>query len=287
MKCFVRALKILGGIVGAIALALAIWIGPMVWPKPQVYGTIPPHLPASLTSPAFLVFSKTNGFRDDASIQAGNAALVEIAHKRGWGVFVTENSAVFNPALLARFNTVIWDSTSGDVLTPDQRRAFSDYLEHGGSFIGIHGAGGDMQYRWGWYVQNLIGAQFTGHTIWPHLQTATITIADPSHPAMAGLPGQWVTRDEWYSFDTSVRARGYRVLATLNEASYQPRGLLFNDIAMHGEHPLIWSHCVGRGRAFYSALGHAPASFSIPLHRRLLENAMAWSLAPGDCRDGV
>ena len=113
------------------------------------------------------MFSKTNGFRNDESIRAGNKALVEIAQKRGWGVYVTENSAVFNPEQLARFDAVIWANTSGDILTEQQRKAFKDYLEQGGSFVGIHGAGGDGRYKWGWYADTLIGAKFTGHTIWP------------------------------------------------------------------------------------------------------------------------
>lgn len=288
MKRFLRILKYLGITLGLIVIGLAIWIGPMMWPKTPTYGKIAPQLPTDMKSPAFLVFSKTNGFRNEESNLAGNKALVEIAQKRGWGVYVTENSAVFNPEQLARFDAVIWANTSGDILTEQQRKAFKDYLEQGGSFVGIHGAGGDGRYKWSWYADTLIGATFTGHTIWPHLQTATVDIADPQHPAMAGLPAKWVTRDEWYSFDKSVRSKGYRVLATLDETTYKPRGLLyFSDIAMHTEHPLIWSHCVGRGRAFYSALGHAAESFQIPLHRLMLENTMQWAASPGDCKDGL
>ena len=288
MKKLWKALKYLGITMGLIVVGLAIWIGPMIWPKPQVYGKIPPQLPADMKRPAFLVFSKTNGFRNDDLIQAGNKALTEIAQKRGWGVYVTENSAVFNPEQLARFDAVIWANTSGDVLTLDQRKAFKDYLEQGGSFVGIHGAGGDGHYKWDWYADTLIGANFTGHTIWPPTQTATVQIADQQHPAMAGLPARWVTHDEWYSFDKSVRSKGYRILATLDESTYKPRGLLFfSDIAMHTEHPLIWSHCIGRGRAFYSALGHAAESFGYPLHRQMLENTMLWSASEGDCDNGL
>ena len=288
MKKLWRVLKYIGITLGLIVIGLAIWIGPMIWPKTPTYGKIPPQLPADMKSPAFLVFSKTNGFRDEASIQAGNKALVEIAQKRGWGVYVTENSAVFNPEQLARFDAVIWDSVIGDVLTLDQRKSFRDYLEGGGSFIGIHGAGGAPSYKWDWYADTLIGALFTGHTIWPHLQTATVDVVDPQHPAMAGLPAKWVTRDEWYSFDKSVRPKGYRILATLDESTYKPRGLLFfTDIAMHGDHPLIWSHCVGRGRAFYSALGHDAESFGFPLHRQMLENTMQWSASKSPCDNGL
>ena len=46
-----------------------------------------------LTYPA-LISSKTNGFRDGASIGAANVALEALAKKRGWSTFVTENAAV-------------------------------------------------------------------------------------------------------------------------------------------------------------------------------------------------
>jgi hypothetical protein len=77
----------------------------------------PPALPDTLKSGGVLIFSKTNGYRDEVSIQASNAALVAIASLRGWPVFVTENGAVMNAAQLAAFKLVVWNNTSGDVLT--------------------------------------------------------------------------------------------------------------------------------------------------------------------------
>jgi hypothetical protein len=81
----------------------------------------PPVLPVNLKPGRVLIFSKTNGFRDDGSIQASNAALAAIAHERGWPFFITENGAVMNKEQLERFKVVVWNNTSGDTLTPDQR----------------------------------------------------------------------------------------------------------------------------------------------------------------------
>ena len=42
---------------------------------------------------------------------------------------------------------------------------------------------------------------------------------------MAGLPAIWIREDEWYSFDRSVRGKpGFRVLATLDESTYERGG---------------------------------------------------------------
>jgi type 1 glutamine amidotransferase len=267
-------------VLGGIVLVLAALIAPTAWRVlhgVDVYETTPPTLPAALPRPAILVFSKTNGFRDEAQIKAANAMFREVGKAKGWSVVVTENGAVFNPAQLSRFQAVVWNSVSGDVLTPAQRQAFKDYLEGGGGFVGVHGAGGDPSYRWRWYVETLIGAQFIGHTMWPHEQPGTLHVEAPAHPVMAGLPRIWPRREEWYSFDRSVRAKGYQVLLTLDEATYQPHGLFREDISMGADHPLVWAHCVGKGRALYSALGHFAASYAEPLHRRLLTNAVAWA----------
>jgi uncharacterized protein len=87
------------------------------------YDSVSPILPRELVSPAILVFSKTNSYRHE-SIDAANAMFQKVANGRGWGVFETENGAIFDAAQLGRFKTVVWNNVSGDVLTPPQQEAF-------------------------------------------------------------------------------------------------------------------------------------------------------------------
>ena len=241
----------------------------------HVYETAPPRLPGQLDRPAILVFSKTNGFRDDDAIRAANAALAAIAKNRGWSAFFTENGAVFNSADLSRFETAVWNNTSGDVLTSGQKEAFRGYIENGGGFAGIHNAGGDPRYEWRWYVETLIGAQFKGHPLTPQFQRAVIHIEDPNDVTVSELPAEWSRIDEWYSFERSPRG-GVKVLATLDERTYRPK-MLWKDIRMGADHPIIWKHCVGKGRVFYSALGHSASSYREPLHLKELEGGIAWA----------
>jgi type 1 glutamine amidotransferase len=243
------------------------------------YETVPPMLPEQLDATAILIFSKTNGFRDGAAIKAATLALIDICKRRGWSSVVTDNAAVFNVEQLRRFKAIVWNNTSGDVLTADQRAAFKAYMEKGGGFVGIHGAGGDPKYRWRWYVDTLIGAQFIGHPMGPQLQQATLHIEDATNPATRELGDTWVRTDEWYAFADDPRGKGMHVLATVDENTYSPvMSLLFihKDLRM-GDHPIIWLHCIGTGRAFYSALGHAASTYSEPKHLKLLEGAMAWA----------
>lgn len=244
----------------------------------KVYETQAPAVPADLPRPAILVFSKTNGFRHEEAIPAANALFAAMAAQRGWGVFQTESGGAFSPEILGRFDAVIFNNVSGDVFTEEQRAALKGFVEGGGGFVGIHGAGGDSSYAWQWYVDELIGAQFTGHPMDPQFQTARLHVEDAGHPATAALPPFLSRSDEWYSFAASPRANGSTVLLTIDEASYTPEGLFGNDLKMGADHPVVWWHCTGKGRVLYSALGHTAESYAEPAHRALLAGAVEWAL---------
>jgi type 1 glutamine amidotransferase len=244
------------------------------------YDKEPPTLPADLKPGGILIFAKTSGYRDEPAIEASNAALAVIATEHNWPFFITENGAVMNADQLAKFKLVIWNNTSGDPLTVEQRDAFKAWVENGGSFLGIHGSGGDPVENhghtsladWKWYIDTLIGAQFIVHS---SIMPADIHIEDPKSPITKGLPAIWHRSEEWYSFDTSPRLKpGFHILATVDEASYTP-----GRATMKLDHPLVWWHCVDKGRSVYSALGHAGAFYAEPLVIHLLDNAMAWELS--------
>ena len=295
MKKIVK--RTLLGILAAVTLLIiiaAIFIGPSIYRATvglHRYETAAPALPDGLKDTAVLIFSKTNGFRHEEAIPAGIAALSKIAEGHGWSVFATENAAVFNPEQLKRFKAVVWNNASGDVLTETQRDAFKSYLESGGGFVGIHAAGDNSHHAWAWYQDALIGAHFIGHTLNPQFPQATVHIEDHTNPATKGLPDSWTRNDEWYSFDASPRAKGYHVLATLDETTYQP-AMNFpvigaTDLRM-GDHPIVWLHCVGNGRAFYSAMGHQASAYAEPEYLHVLDGAVAWAagLEGTKCVDG-
>jgi type 1 glutamine amidotransferase len=243
------------------------------------HDSVPPELPAQLARPAVLVFTKTNSFRHIDGIAAGVPLLRDIAAKRGWGFFHTENGAVFNAEDLARFDVVMFHNASGDVLDEAQERAFQTWLEAGGGWVGTHSSGDSSHKEWRWYQETLIGGTFTAHIMGPQFQEARVVVEDPTHPAAAKLPAEFRHTEEWYSWDASARDKGFHVIATVDESSYEPSARMFGqeaDLRM-GDHPVVWSRCVGKGRALYSALGHAAEAYSTPEHPPLLEGALAWA----------
>jgi type 1 glutamine amidotransferase len=257
------------------------------WRIPS-YDKEPPTVPA-LPRPAVLVFSKTNSFIHVEAIPAAEAMFTQIAQTNDWSIYVTENGAIHNADDLARFDTIVWNNVTGNVLTDEQRSALSTYLENGGGWIGIHGAGdASAEADWPWYREHLIGATFIGHPMNPQFQEAAIRIEAPQDPIVAHLPARWSRSDEWYSFDRSPRAQGMQVLGNLDESTYSP--VFFDkDIRMGDDHPVIWKNCVGAGRIFYSALGHTAESYTEALHVDMLTQAMLWTggLAGAECPQGA
>jgi len=236
--------------------------------------------------PAILVFEKMTGFLDAPSVEAAHAALVAIAKRKGWEIVTTDRGGAMSPSNLRQFDAVIWNNVSGDALTVAQRRAFRSYIEQGGGFVGLHGAGGDPSYFWHWYVDTLIGARFIGHPMAPQFQDARVIVTDPASAIVASLAPGWTMSDEWYSFRPNPRTTGAHVLLALDEASYSPRSGE-KDLRM-GDHPIAWTRCVRDGRSFFSAIGHRPESYSEPHYVQVLEAGIAWAAGASvtRCKEG-
>ncbi len=211
--------------------------------------------PAAGAGFSVLIFSKTRLYRH-ASITNGIAAIRKLGAKNYFRVDATEDAHWFTPKKLARYQAVIFLSTSGDILDDQQQSAFREFLERGGGLVGVHAAvAGDLATEggWPWYGEALC-AQFSNHSA---IVEAAIAVEDARNPSTLGLPKRWVRTDEWYNFIASPRGRVH-VLASLDEMTYRGG-------TMGRDHPVAWCQLIGRGRVWYTALGHTEASFTEPL----------------------
>lgn len=242
-----------------------------------------PQLAVPDGKPAILVFEKINGFKDVPSVEAAHAALMDMARRKGWTMVFSEKGGAISPEFLGQFDAVIWNNISGDVLTLSQRQSLRDYVEGGGGFVGLHGTAGDPVYFWDWYVDTLIGARFAGHPRDPQFQDARVVVEDAGHPAAADLPAEWVMKDEWYSFRTNPRDSGARIIARLDESTYNLESGFGRELRMGEDHPIAWSKIIGKGRSFYSAIGHLPETYTHPHYNAMIEDAVAWAAGLEDC----
>jgi type 1 glutamine amidotransferase len=202
-----------------------------------------------------LVFSKTAGYHH-ASIDQGIAALQKLGEENSFSIDATTDSTRFTPANLKQYAAVVFLSTSGNVLNPEQQQAFEKYIQSGGGFVGVHSAT-DTEYDWPWYGK-LVGAYFVKH---PEQQVATLQVVDRKSIATKHLPKSWSRKDEWYNY-RDIQP-DLKVLIKLNERSYKG--------GSNGDnHPIAWYHNYDGGRAFYTGLGHVAESYTDPLFLRHL-----------------
>ena len=238
-----------------------------------------------------LVFGKTAAFRHSA-IDETLAAIRLMGSQQNFTVDYTEDATRFNDAFLARYDLVVWDSTTGDVLNDTQQAAFERFIKAGGGYTGIHSAT-DTEYGWAWYGQ-LTGAYFRNHPA--GTPTATVVVEDPNSPATAGIPARWTRVDEWYNFqkidNPVVNGGGNRVsprdqspihvLLTMDESTYtEDDGNTIDE-----DHPIAWCKRYDGGRMFYTALGHTEATYLDPVFLNHLKGGMevaAGVIADADC----
>jgi type 1 glutamine amidotransferase len=206
-----------------------------------------------------LVFTKTTGFRH-TSIDEGARAIRTLGRTHRFSVDTTADPRRFTRANLARYDVVVFMSTTGTPIARRSRqRAFEAYIAKGGGFVGVHAAA-DTRGKWPWY-ERLLGARFKNHDA--GTPTRTVTVEDTSSAATRGLPANWTRADEWYRFRTDPRPRVH-VLVSLDRR------------------PLAWCHDYDGGRAVYTAMGHTEASFAEPEYLRHLLGAI--EMAAGRAR---
>ena len=232
-----------------------------------------------------LLYSATAGFRH-GSIVTGKAALARMGVSSGaYEAIVSDDPANFEPEMLRRFDAVLLLSPTRDFFMPHskQRDQFSteewaalkarhnrltdnliDYLEAGGGLVGIHAAT-DACYGHAEYGEAM-GGYFNGHP-WGANQEVTIVVEDPDHALnkpVFGAMEDFRIREEIYQFKTEPYSRErLRILLNLDPArSEKPKGELRRE---DNDYPVSWVQKVGKGRVFYSSIGHNHAIYWNPL----------------------
>lgn len=218
-----------------------------------------------------LNFQADNGFAHKSKPDA--LAMVErLGEQNGWEVVTTIESSSLTTLDLSTFDVVVFNNNCGNkgaVLKPAEQRAFKDYVQNGGGFIGVHCAGalwkegGAFQ---SWY-EGLIGTTLVDH---PKVQKARLVVEDRSHPATSHLPKEWFVVDEFHRFGSNPREK-VNVLISVDESSYQGKQ------KMGGDHPFVWYHEYDGGRSFFTSLGHTEEIYRNPDFEKLVKGAIIWT----------
>jgi len=245
------------------------------------YETEKPTLTITDDRPAVLHFTKTTGWRHSSAIEASKQAIVELCKEQDWQLYQTEEGGVFNAEQLGLFDVVIWDNSTGPVLNEEQQTIFENYINSGGGYVGIHGAGDFSHHEWSWYTDKLIGAEFSHHPIENQIQEATVFLSESADSTWT-TPPVWLHSDEWYIFHETPANNGAEIIYTIDGTKIDPNGNLAFlvtgfDYGMGAVHPVAWTHQVKQGRAFYTSIGHTAETFSNKNFLQILSRAIAWA----------
>ena len=170
-------------------------------------------------------FQGADGKQDKAKVDAAIKAV--LAEK-------------MSPAALENYDLVIFANTTGDLPLPD-KQAFLDWIKSGKGFVGMHSAT-DTFHEFQPYLE-MIGAEFKQHGAQVEVDAIN---QDQECPACRHLPANWKVFDEIYQFKNFDRTKMHGLL-TLDKHP--------ND-KTPGDYPVAWCKEYGKGRVFYTSLGH-------------------------------
>jgi len=145
-----------------------------------------------------------------------------------------------SPEALKNYDAVIFANTTGDLPLPDPQ-GFLDWIKSGKGFVGMHSAS-DTFHHFQPYVE-MLGAEFKTHEAQVEVDPIN---QDKECPACRHLPANWKVFDEIYQFKNFERPKVHGLL-TLDK---HPNN------KSPGDYPISWCKEYGKGRVFYTSLGH-------------------------------
>ncbi len=241
----------------------------------------PRYQPPANGRKRILIIAQTMGWHHD-SISDALAVLVKMgldsnlydAEIRTDSEWLTKKR--LNPMRknLVQYDAVVFCSTTGELpLTEEQKADFMSFVrDEGKGFVGIHAAL-DTFYNWPEYGE-MIGGWFDGHP-WNTFD-APVIIEDPGFPAVKHFKGtSLVLKDEMYQPKSWSREK-VNVIMRLDDSKLDyakaPKARADHDFA------ITWSKMHGKGRVFYSSLGHTRESWQDPQIQKMYLEAIRWVL---------
>jgi type 1 glutamine amidotransferase len=238
-----------------------------------------------------LFFTKSQGFEHDAINTADNPkfgvvfrVLKELGEKNNLEFTFSKDGSLFSTEYLAKFDAFMFyttgklTSTGGDntpPITTAGLEAFYKAIEDGKGFIGVHSATDTFHSPASSWVSDgdaaspyikLIGGEFSGHGA---QQKSKIIVADPKFPGVSAVPADFGPNEEWYSqknFPADLHVILVQDPAGMNGFQYarQP-------------YPETWARMQGKGRVFYTSMGHRDDVWQSDEFKSILLGGINWT----------
>ncbi len=254
--------------------------------------------------PKRLLFLTHAGLYKHTSLGPAEKAVTELGKTGGFEVTAVEgykldakehDFSFLTPAYLAQFDGVMMMTNGNLRFTEAQKKSLLDFVSSGKGFIGAHCASLTF-YDYAPFGE-MLGGYFQRNL--PQGTIGVLKVEDPTHPATKMLGASWPLVDEFYVFgsapwdaskpndniDVLFKNRiplGFsrdrvRVLLSLDtsamDMSRQP------NLVKGGDYPQAWTREYGKGRSFYTSLGHRDDIWSNdPVFRAHITGGIRWAL---------
>jgi type 1 glutamine amidotransferase len=148
------------------------------------------------------------------------------------------------------------------------KESILQFVASGKGVVGIHAATAALQ-NWPEYGE-MIGGYYAGHIA----EDVPIKLDEPLHPVNACFEGRpWEIHDEIYTFREPYSRRKLRVLLSLDLSRMKDP-----EKRPDGDYAVSWVRQYGKGRVFYTTLGHFEATYWNPLFLRHLLAGIQFAL---------
>jgi type 1 glutamine amidotransferase len=240
-------------------------------------------VPALFAQPAarktLLVIGEEKGYRHEA-ISHAMATIERLGKESGlWDTTIrtdtealTKKKLEYNAKNLNDFDAVFFYTGGALEMDEQQKADFLSFIhDDGKGFIGAHSA----TITWTKWPEfgEMIGGYFDEHP-W-NTFAAPILVEDPGFPGMSQWPQAFTLADEIYQIKNYSR-EDRRVLMRLDAAK-----LDLNNPKVHrkdGDFAVTWAKTYGKGRVFYSTLGHVEANWDKPEMQKMYLEAIKWAM---------
>ena len=234
---------------------------------------------AAANKKRLLAIGEEKGYRHEA-VSHALATIERLGRESGlWDTTIrtdaealTKKKLEYNAKNLNDFDAVLF-YTGGTLEMDSQQKA--DFLsfvrDDGKGFIGVHSA--TITFTdWPEYG-DMIGGYFDEHP-WGTFD-APIIVEDPGFPGMKQWPPAFVFKDEIYQIRNFSRDK-LRVLMRLDTHK-----LDLNNPRVHrkdGDFAVTWAKMYGKGRVYYSTLGHPDQNWDRPEMQTMYVEAIKWAM---------
>jgi type 1 glutamine amidotransferase len=226
-----------------------------------------------------LAIGEEKGYRHD-SISHALATIERLGRETDlWDTTIrtdteplTKKKLEFNAKSLNDFDAVLFYTGGTLEMDDQQKKDFISFIhDDGKGFIGVHSATITFT-QWPEYG-DMIGGYFNEHP-WGTFQ-APILVEDPNFPGMSQWPHEFTMTDEIYQMKDFSRDK-CRVLMRLDASK-----LDLTNPRVHRtdrDFAVTWAKMYGKGRVYYSTLGHVSANWDDPKFQKMYVEAIKWAL---------